>query len=41
MRTTTKIFNMPINILFGGLHLNPSGEKRRKNIIEHIKIKLV
>ncbi len=37
MRTTTKIFNMPINILFGGLHLNASGEKRRKNIIEQIK----
>ncbi len=36
MQTATELFKLPINLIFGGLHLKSSGETRRQNIINKI-----
>ncbi len=37
MQTATEIFQLPINLIYGGLHLRSSGETRRKLIIQKIE----
>ena len=36
MQTATELFNLPVNLIYGGLHLRSSGESRRKSIIQKI-----
>ena len=36
LKTAKNLFNLPINLVFGGLHLRSSGENRRQSIIKKI-----
>jgi 7,8-dihydropterin-6-yl-methyl-4-(beta-D-ribofuranosyl)aminobenzene 5'-phosphate synthase len=37
LQTAKDIFDLPINLVYGGLHLRSSGESRRKSIIQKIE----